>query len=44
MNELMPVHGNPQTMFYEPESERELAAVLGRERLKRSLNALPGNI
>ena len=44
MNELMPVHGNPKTMFYAPESERELAVILGRERSKRSHHALPGNM
>jgi len=41
MNELMPKHGSPKSMFYEPESERELAVILKRERFKRDYHAVP---
>lgn len=43
MNELMPKHGSPKSMSYEPESERELAAILRRERFKRDYHAVPGD-
>lgn len=44
MNELMPKHGSPKSMFYEPESERELAVILKRERFQRDYHAVPGNL
>ena len=44
INQLSPEHGTPQFMRYEPESERELAAILKRERFKRSYRVKPGNI
>jgi hypothetical protein len=44
INELSPEHGNPKTMRYEPEGERELAMILKRERFKRSYQAKPGNL
>lgn len=43
MNELMPEHGAPKSMYYAPESERELSLILSRERLKREHRASPGN-
>lgn len=43
INELMPEHGAPKSMYYAPESERELSLILGRERLKREHHASPGN-
>ena len=44
INELMPEHGTPKSMQYAPESERELAVILRRERLKRDYHAKPGNV
>lgn len=44
INELSPEHGTPKFMRYEPESERELAMILKRERFKRSYQVKPGNI
>lgn len=44
MNELMPKHGSPRSMFYAPESERELAVILQRERFKRDYHAVPGDL
>jgi len=44
MNELMPKHGTPRSMFYAPESERELAVILKRERFKRDYHAVPGDL
>ena len=44
INELMPVHGKPQSITGLPESERELAIILKRERLKRSYHATNGDI
>lgn len=44
INELSPEHGTPKFMRYEPESERELAMILKRERFKRSYRVKPGNI
>ena len=41
---LVPAHGNPKSMSYEPESERELAVILKRERFKRDYHAVPGDI
>ena len=43
INELMPEHGAPKSMYYAPESERELSLILSRERLKREHHAHPGN-
>lgn len=43
MNELMPEHGVPKSMYYAPESERELSLILSWERLKREHHASPGN-
>lgn len=43
INELMPKHGSPKSVFYEPESERELATILRRERFKRDYHAVPGD-
>lgn len=43
MNELMPEHGAPKSMYYTPESERELSLILSRECLKREHHASPGN-
>ena len=44
INELMSEHGTLKSMQYEPESERELAVILRRERLKRDYHAKPGNV
>ena len=44
MNELMPKHGSPKSMFYAPDSERELAMILKRERFKRDYHAVPGDL
>ena len=44
MNELMPKHGSPKSIFYAPESERELAMILKRERFKRDYHAVPGDL
>jgi len=44
INELVLAHGNPKTMTDLPESERELAVILKRERFKRSYYAKPGNV
>jgi len=44
INELSPEHGAPKFMRYEPESERELAMILKRERFKRSYQVKSGNI
>lgn len=44
IHELIPMHGNPKTMTDLPESERELAVILRRERLKRDYHAKPGNV
>lgn len=44
INELSPEHGTPKFMRYEPESERELAMILKRERFKRSYQVKPSNI
>lgn len=44
MNELMPEHGSPHSMVYAPESERELAVILQRERFKRDYHAVPGDL
>lgn len=44
INELMPEHGTPKSIQYAPESERELAVILRRERLKRDYHAKPGNV
>lgn len=44
INELMPTHGKPQSITGLPESERELAVILKRERLKRSYHAINGDI
>lgn len=44
INELIPMHGNPKTMTDLPESERELAMILKRERFKRSYHAVSGDI
>lgn len=41
---LAPEHGNPTAMSYEPESERELAVILKRERFKRDYHAAPSDI
>mgnify|MGYP007114422718 FL=1 len=43
INKLMPEHGAPKSMYYAPESERELSLILVRERLKREHHASPGN-
>ena len=43
INELMQEHGAPKSMYYAPESERELSHILDRERLKREHHASPGN-
>lgn len=44
LNELIPTHGNPKVMTDLPESERELALILKRERFKRSCHAVSGDI
>ena len=44
INELSAEHGAPKSMYYAPESERELSAILSRERLKREHHATPGNL
>ena len=44
INELMPVHGKPQSITGLPESERELAIILKRERLNRFYHATNGDI
>lgn len=44
INELIPMHGNPKSMTDLPESERELAMILKRERFKRSYHAVSGDI
>lgn len=44
INELMTMHGNPKSMTDLPESERELAMILKRERFKRSYQAVSGDI
>ena len=44
MNELMPKHGSPKSMFYAPDSERELAMILKRERFKRDYHTVPGDL
>lgn len=44
INELMPMHGNPKSMTDLPESEREFAMILKRERFKRSYHAVSGDI
>lgn len=44
INELMPEHGSPKSMFYLPENERELAMILKRERFARSYQAVNGDI
>lgn len=44
IHELIPIHGNPKTMTDLPESERELAMILKRERFKRSYHAVSGDI
>lgn len=44
IHELIPMHGNPKTMTDLPESERELAMILKRERFKRSYHAVSGDI
>lgn len=44
LNELIPTHGNPKVMTDLPESERELAMILKRERFKRSYHAVSGDI
>lgn len=43
INELIAKHGSPKSIFYEPESERELATILRRERFKRDYHAVPGD-
>lgn len=43
INELVPEHGVPKSMYYAPESEQELSFILGRERLKREHHARAGN-
>lgn len=43
LNSLRLEHGVPQSMYYAPESERELSVILGRERLKREHHASLGN-
>ena len=37
-------HGKPKSIAYLPESERELTAILRRERFKRNYHAKPGDI
>lgn len=44
INELTPAHGKPRSITGLPESERELAIILKRERLKRSYHATNGDI
>lgn len=44
MNELMPLHGGPESMTDLPENVWELAMILKRERFKRSYHAVRGNI
>lgn len=44
INELSEKHGKLKAMRYLPESERELATILRRERFKRDHNAKAGNI
>lgn len=44
LNELIPTHGNPKVMTDLPESERELAMILKRERFQRSYHAVTGDI
>lgn len=44
INDLMPEHGSPKSMQYAPESERELAVILRRERMKRDYHAKPGHV
>ena len=44
INALAPVHGMPKGIRYHPESEHELAVILTRERIKRSIHATPGDI
>lgn len=43
INELMQEHGTVKSMYYAPESERELSVILSRERLKRERHASPEN-
>lgn len=41
---LMPVYGKPESTLYEPESGRELAMILKRERFKRSYQVVSADI
>lgn len=44
MDELIPEHGKPKSIIYLPESERELTAIMRRERFKRNYHANHGDI
>ena len=44
MDEFISEHGKPKSIAYLPESERELTAILRRERFKRNYHAKPGDI
>ena len=44
INGLAAIHGKTKSVFYEPESGRELSAILERERFKRSYHARAGDM
>lgn len=44
INVLTQEHGRARSIRYEPESSRELAVILERERFKRSYHAVPGDM
>ncbi len=44
INVLTQEHGKAGPIIYEPESSRELAVILERERFKRSFHAVPGDM
>ncbi len=44
IQELSPIHGTIQAVGFAPESERELDAILRRERSKREHHATPGDM